>query len=69
MPGDLEIAVNLTMPAHRHGSTLTPSILPLGGGRYQINGLLLHMRGGWQIKISLTAGGAVDEVVIPIVLD
>lgn len=69
VPADLKIDVDASMPAHRHGSNLTPAIRQVGEGDYRITGLLLHMKGEWKIRLTLTAGTTVDEVVIPIQLD
>jgi hypothetical protein len=68
IPADLSIQVDATMPAHRHGSNLAPVVRQVGTGEYEIAGLLLHMVGDWQIKLTMTSGTFVDEVVIPVAL-
>lgn len=68
-PKDLSIEVEATMPAHRHGSTLVPVVRRTGWHAFRIDGLLLHMSGSWQIKLTLTSGTFVDEVVLPAHVD
>ena len=69
LPNDLSIEVEATMPAHRHGSSLVPLVSRIGPNHFRIEGLLLHMSGSWQIKLTLTSGTFVDEVVLPAHVD
>ena len=43
-------AVDATMPAHRHGMNYRPSVQALGDGLWRADGLLFHMRGGWELR-------------------
>ena len=52
------LAVDATMPAHRHGMNYRPSLQPLGDGRWRVEGLLFHMRGTWALTLSVQAGSA-----------
>jgi hypothetical protein len=57
-PADAELlAVDATMPSHRHGMNYRPSLKPLGGGRWRVEGLLWHMRGAWELRLDLRHGG------------
>jgi hypothetical protein len=50
-PASAELrAVDATMPAHRHGMNYRPSLQALGDGRWRADGLLWHMRGGWELR-------------------
>jgi hypothetical protein len=66
---DLKVEVEIDMPAHRHGADLVASVRDEGGGRFRIVGALMHMRGDWRIRLTLTSGTSVDEVVIPVHAD
>lgn len=51
------LAVDATMPAHRHGMNYRPSLQPLGDGRWRVEGLLFHMRGAWELRLDLRVAG------------
>lgn len=51
------VAVDATMPAHRHGMNYRPSLHPLGDGRWRVEGLLFHMSGAWELRLDLRAAG------------
>ena len=44
------------MPAHNHGLIQLPLVEEQGEGRYLVEGLLLHMRGDWQLRFQVLAG-------------
>ena len=48
--------VDATMPEHRHGMNYRPAITPLGGGRFCVEGMMLHMAGHWQLSFEVLAG-------------
>ena len=48
--------VDATMPEHRHGMNYRPAITPLGGGRFRVEGMMLHMAGHWQLSFEVLAG-------------
>ncbi|MDH5338311.1 MAG: hypothetical protein OEW22_00920 [Rubrivivax sp.] len=50
-------AVDATMPAHRHGMNYRPSIVALAPGRWRVQGLIWHMRGGWELALDLHRAG------------
>lgn len=62
-------AVDATMPAHRHGMNYRPSLRALGGGRWQVDGLLWHMAGTWALRLDVQHDGRTQvlqqDVVLP----
>ena len=46
-----------TMPEHRHGMNYRPAITALGGGRFRVEGMMLHMAGHWRLSFEGQAGG------------
>jgi cytochrome c peroxidase len=47
------LKVDAIMPEHRHGMNYAPTVKKLGPGRWQAEGLLLHMPGKWQFIFAL----------------
>jgi len=56
----LTIGVVPWMSAHGHGSSVTPTITPEGGGRYWVSDVDLYMPGEWFLRISIS-GAVTDE--------
>lgn len=54
-PAEL-VAVDATMPDHKHGMNYRPTILSTGEGRYRVEGMVFHMPGRWEINIDVRAG-------------
>ncbi len=48
------------MPDHGHGMVREPLVREVGGGRYHVEGMLLHMRGEWDLLIDVTKDGVAD---------
>ncbi len=47
------------MPAHQHGSPITPAVTPTGNpGEYSISPINLWMPGVWQTTLTVTSGTA-----------
>lgn len=64
------MAVDADMPAHKHGMNYRPSVRALGGGRFEAQGLLLHMPGSWRLLFDWTdpQGGGIrleHPIVVP----
>jgi len=56
------VAVDATMPEHRHGMNYKPSLKALGGGRWRADGLLWHMSGRWQLRFDVQRAGATQTL-------
>jgi hypothetical protein len=50
----LSITVVPWMPAMGHGTSLLPTVLPKGGGVYEIDQLSLFMAGEWELRLTFT---------------
>lgn len=51
------LAVDATMPAHRHGMNYRPSVQRRADGRWRAQGLLWHMRGDWALQWTVRVEG------------
>lgn len=60
------VAVDASMPAHRHGMNYRPSLHALGDGRWRVEGLLFHMPGAWELRLDLRLGGRVQALRAPV---
>ncbi|MBL6721666.1 MAG: FixH family protein [Planctomycetes bacterium] len=49
------------MPGHGHGMLRQPRTVEEGGGRYRVDGVLLHMEGDWVVHLDVIAGGVADR--------
>ncbi|HSQ71473.1 MAG TPA: hypothetical protein VLM87_03550 [Rubrivivax sp.] len=57
-PADARLLrVDATMPEHRHGMNYRPSVQPLGGGAWRVEGLLWHMGGRWELRLDVESAG------------
>ena len=55
------------MPEHNHGLPTEPEVTAtLGEGRYRVEGMRFHMRGYWEIRVSIDDGAQRDSVTIPL---
>ncbi|CAN1559210.1 hypothetical protein MCEMSEM23_02573 [Rhabdaerophilaceae bacterium] len=52
------VAIDATMPAHRHGMNYTPTVVVVGDSRYQARGMLFHMPGRWEVVVTVLGAGA-----------
>lgn len=62
------LRVDATMPEHRHGMNYRPSLHPLGGGRWRVDGLLWHMAGRWELRLDVQHGGSTHTLRQDVVL-
>lgn len=59
----VELRASAWMPDHAHGTNYQPRTTELGGGRYRVRGLLLHMPGYWELFLDVEDGaGGSDRV-------
>lgn len=54
-----------TMPAHRHGMVVKPKILDLGGDVFEVQGVKLHMRGEWELSVTVELEKESKTIRIP----
>ena len=54
-PAEL-VAVDAQMPEHKHGMNYRPTIVPLGEGRFRVDGLIFHMPGRWELNVDVRDG-------------
>ena len=47
------VAVDATMPAHKHGMNYEPQLSETAEGEFKATGFLFHMPGHWQITVSV----------------
>ena len=59
------LAVDATMPAHRHGMNYRPTITAAGAGRFRAEGLMLHMPGAWEFTFDVVAADGTERVRVP----
>lgn len=60
-----QVQVTPWMPAHGHGTSVTPTVTELGAGKYRVSNVDLYMPGSWQLRTSI--GDAItDNVTIPV---
>ena len=46
------IAVDATMPAHKHGMNYEPATVKIDSGHYEARNLLFHMPGVWRFEVT-----------------
>jgi len=71
--GDAVTGATLTakggMPLHNHGLPTAPRMTKdLGDGRYRFEGFRFHMKGEWELFVTVDKGGRRDTVVIPLTI-
>ncbi len=68
-PADgVQLSASAWMPAHRHGTVRQTRTEALGGGRYRVRGLLLHMDGHWQLFVDLGLDGKFERASFDLLL-
>jgi len=60
-PAEL-VAIDATMPAHKHGMNYTPKIVAGVDGRYRVEGLVFHMPGEWELVLDVRSGGEMERL-------
>lgn len=66
-PAEL-LAVDASMPEHRHGMNYRAIIVAKGEGRYRVEGLLFHMPGRWEVTFDVRAGAESERLTHDIVV-
>lgn len=66
---DAAIAIDGEMPQHGHGLPTKPRVARnLGGGVYEIEGMKFQMPGWWVVNLTISSGGASDQVSFNLML-
>lgn len=66
---DAQVSITGGMPAHNHGLPTNPAMIAdLGDGDYLLAGMRFHMRGYWELLVTVDADGRRDTVIIPLEL-
>jgi hypothetical protein len=59
------VAIDAVMPLMGH-AVPPVSAVPVGGGRYQADGMHLMMTGLWELRLSIPAAGGVESLTLPL---
>ena len=59
-----DVRVGCAMPDHGHGMTVRPKVKEIGGGRYRVDGMLLHMAGRWELAVDIDTERATFDFVL-----
>jgi len=62
VPEPESLAVDATMPAHRHGMNYRPMVTAAGSGRYRAEGLMFHMPGAWELAFDVIGTTGTERV-------
>jgi hypothetical protein len=65
----VQVFADAAMPHHGHGMNLVPRTRPLGEGRYEIEGMLFHMDGRWELFIDVEDRGVLERAQWTVNLD
>ena len=55
--GPEDVNLDAVMPAHQHGMNYDPVITTQGQGIYQVDGMMFHMPGHWEIRVEAVLHG------------
>jgi hypothetical protein len=56
------LTVDARMPEHGHGMGYQPQARRTARGRWRVEGLMLHMRGRWELSFALGAGPQAERI-------
>jgi hypothetical protein len=68
-PEQVALQVDAAMPEHHHGMIRMPRVTPLGDGAFQVDGMLLHMAGRWELYFDVTHKGVTERAESEIILE
>lgn len=66
---DVELVVDAGMPEHGHGMNRVPRVASSADGGFQVDGLLFHMPGRWELYFDITQGALTERAQVVIELD
>jgi hypothetical protein len=65
----ISLAFDAVMPDHNHGMNTLPEVSETGPGAFDVEGLLFHMPGDWEIRIDVSREGETERAVFPVQVD
>jgi hypothetical protein len=67
-PGDSPIGVEVDarMPAHFHGMNRVPKVVRRPDGSYEVEGMLFHMPGHWELYFDITREGRTERAQVDV---
>ncbi len=63
------LAVDATMPEHRHGMNYRPTVVARGTGIYRADGLMFHMPGRWDLLFDLVTPAGTERLTATVLLE
>ena len=63
------LKVDADMPGHGHGMITRPEVTALEPGRWQVDGMIFHMPGLWELYLIWDLDGQTDREIQEIVLE
>jgi hypothetical protein len=69
LPEGLTIEAEAIMPEHAHGMTVQPEVGDRGHGSFEVEGMLFHMPGKWEIYIDVMHNGVTETAVFPVEME
>jgi hypothetical protein len=67
-PVPTALRIDARMPEHGHGMNYQAAIKPLGRGRFQVDGLMYHMPGRWELIFEVRSGDTAEQLLHTITL-
>lgn len=61
---DAELTLDALMIEHGHGMNTIPTITRDDVGGFDVEGMLFHMRGWWQLEATVTRGDTVETALL-----
>jgi hypothetical protein len=58
---DIQLSVDGRMPHHRHGMNRTPEITQRKPGEFQVDNMLFHMPGRWELYFDISHRGTTER--------
>ncbi len=65
----IHLEVDADMPAHGHGINTAPETKAIGPGVFEVEGLLFHMPGEWELYLDVVDGPLRERATFPISLE
>jgi len=72
---DVALDVDAAMPEHEHGMNREPRVTPdcnagqIGTGAFEVEGMLFHMLGRWELYLDVTRGAITERAQFEVLLE